>query len=50
MINEEKVKELAYQLWENNGCPEGKDLDFYFEAMHILEENEKQEVADITID
>jgi len=28
----EMVRLLAYQLWENAGCPEGRHDDFWFEA------------------
>ena len=29
---EQGVRELAYQLWEAEGCPEGRDLLHWFEA------------------
>ena len=29
---EEMVRRLAYQLWENAGCPAGRGDDFWFAA------------------
>jgi hypothetical protein len=31
----------AYQLWQENGQPEGKDQEFYFQAERELKEAEK---------
>jgi hypothetical protein len=28
----EDIKVRAYQLWEQAGCPEGRDEEFYFQA------------------
>ena len=38
MISEEQIKELAYAIWDQEGRPEGKDLDYYFRAKQMLEE------------
>lgn len=40
MVTEEKIKELAYGLWEKEGRPEGKDAEHYFTAKKMLEEQE----------
>lgn len=32
MSNEEKVREAAYFIWLNNGCPEGVEIDCWLEA------------------
>lgn len=40
MPTEEQIKELAYQLWEQEGRPDGKDWEHYFKAKRILEERE----------
>ncbi len=40
MFDEQKVIELAYKLWEEDGRPEGKHLDHYFRARRILEDQE----------
>jgi hypothetical protein len=40
MASEEQIKVLAYAIWDQEGRPEGKDLDYYFRAKQILEERE----------
>jgi hypothetical protein len=40
MVTEEQIRELAYTIWEREGRPEGKDLEYYFRAKKILEERE----------
>ena len=34
---DEKVRERAYTLWEQAGRPEGRSLQFWFEAIRELE-------------
>jgi hypothetical protein len=38
MVSDEKIKELAYSIWEEEGRPEGKDVEHYFRARKIMEE------------
>ena len=40
MPTEEQIKEQAYQMWEQEGRPEGKDVEHYFAAKQMLEEQE----------
>ena len=40
MATEQQIKELAYAIWEEEGCPEGKDVEHYFRARQILEERQ----------
>lgn len=40
MATEEQIRELAYYIWEQEGCPEGKDLEHYFRAKKMLEYKE----------
>jgi len=40
MVTEEQIRKLAYAIWEQEGRPEGKDLEYYFRAKKILEERE----------
>jgi hypothetical protein len=40
MPTEEQIRELAYQMWEQEGRPEGKDVEHYFAAKQRLEEQE----------
>jgi hypothetical protein len=47
MPTEEQIKELAHALWEEEGRPEGKDVEHYFRAKQILEEREKTRVIEL---
>jgi len=40
MPTEDEIKELAYKIWEEEGKPEGKDVENYYRAVKILEEQE----------
>ena len=40
MPTEEQIRALAYSLWEQEGCPEGKREEHYYRAKQILEEQE----------
>ena len=40
MATEEKVRELAYAIWEQEGRPNGKDVEHYFRAKQIIEQQE----------
>ena len=40
MATEEQIRELAYSIWEKEGRPQGKDIEHYFRAKEILEEQE----------
>ena len=40
MATEEQIRALAYTIWEQEGCPEGKGEDHYYRAKQILEEQE----------
>jgi hypothetical protein len=38
MVTEQQIGELAFDIWEEEGCLEGKALEQYFPAKQILEE------------
>ncbi len=40
MPTEDEIKELAYRIWEQEGRPEGKDVENYYRAVKMLEEQE----------
>ena len=40
MTTEENIRELAYTIWEQEGRPEGKDMEHYFHAKKVLEQEE----------
>jgi hypothetical protein len=35
-VTDEKVRELAYQLWERDGSTEGKDNEYWHAAKELL--------------
>jgi hypothetical protein len=46
MVTEQQIKELAYTIWEEEGRPEGKDLEHYFRARQILEERQASSIIE----
>jgi hypothetical protein len=40
MTTEEQIRDLAYAIWEQEGCPEGKREEHYYRAKQILEAKE----------
>ena len=34
-LNEEEVKQRAYQLWEQEGCPEGREFQNYMQPVKV---------------
>jgi len=47
MITEEQIKELAHSIWEQEGRPNGKDVEHYFRAKKILEDRESLQVIEL---
>ncbi|PCC99849.1 DUF2934 domain-containing protein [Halopseudomonas pelagia] len=43
--NEQRVRELAYQLWENEGRPEGKTEEHWALARELVESESHGETA-----
>jgi hypothetical protein len=48
MATEQQIKELAYAIWEEEGRPEGKDVEHYFRAQQILEERQTSSLIEST--
>jgi len=48
MVTEQQIKELAFAIWEEEGCLEGKDLEQYFRAKQILEERQASSHIELT--
>ena len=46
MATEEQIQALAYTIWEQEGCPEGKRDEHYYRAKQILEEQEATSSVD----
>jgi hypothetical protein len=40
MVTDEKIRILAYSIWEQEGCPQGKDVEHYLRAKKIIEQQE----------
>ena len=40
MATEEQIRALAYELWEQEGYPDGKGEEHYYRAKQLLEEQE----------
>lgn len=38
----ECIKEKAYEIWENDGCKEGQDLDYWLIAENTVKKNEEE--------
>ena len=47
MAMEEQIRALAYTIWEQEGCPEGKHEEHYYRAKQILEEKEATSGVDL---
>jgi hypothetical protein len=45
-VTDEKIRELAYQLWERDGSPEGKDHDYWHAARELLADEGEIDNAD----
>ena len=35
-LKEQTIRELAYELWQRSGCPNGDEDHFWYEAERIL--------------
>ena len=47
MVTEEDVKKLAYAIWEQEGRPEGKDVEHYYHARQVLENQDAARVTEL---
>jgi hypothetical protein len=34
--HEERVRQCAYRLWQENGCPEGRDVELWEQAEDLV--------------
>ena len=48
MEKQDEIKAIAYQMWEEEGCPYGKDLEHYYRAETMYQQQQSQpgETAD----
>ena len=47
MAIDEEARELAYNIWEQEGRPQGKDVEHYLRAKKILEEREANKILEL---
>ena len=43
MAKEDEIKLIAYNIWEQEACPNGKDCEHWFRAEAMWEEQQKRE-------
>lgn len=46
MKNDVEIREKAYQLWEQAGCPEDRSDEFWFQAVSELQSEQAKTVAE----
>jgi hypothetical protein len=47
MPTEEQIRALAYSIWEQEGKLLGKDVEHYYRARSILEEQETAKIVEL---
>jgi len=47
MVTDEEKRKLAFTIWEQEGRPVGKDVEYYFKAKKILEEQEANRILEL---
>ena len=45
-IDQEKIRDRAYQLWDRAGQPEGREQEFWYDAERELAEADEVDVSD----
>ncbi len=45
MAREDEVRLIAYNIWEQEGCPDGRDCDHWYRAEIIWEEKQPKALA-----
>jgi hypothetical protein len=46
MVKEEEIRLIAYEIWEQEGCINGKDCEHWSRAEAIWEEQQKPEATE----
>ena len=47
MFTDEDIKKLAFTIWEEEGRPDGKDVEHYLRAKKFLEEREANRIIEL---
>lgn len=45
-LDHEKIRVIAYELWERDGAPEGRDDDYWHAAVKLLSDEENAPLAE----
>lgn len=45
MAREDEIRLIAYGIWEEEGCWDGRDMEHWFRAEMIWGQNQKEEAA-----
>ena len=45
-LDHEKIRVIAYELWERDGAPEGRDEDYWHAAVKLLSDEAAGTVSD----
>lgn len=45
MEREDEVRLIAYRIWEEEGCPNGRDCEHWFRAEIIWEQQQKEKAG-----
>jgi hypothetical protein len=45
ITDETKIRDRAYQLWDQAGQPEGREAEFWYEAERELSEEENVDIS-----
>jgi hypothetical protein len=40
---DEEIRQLAYRIWQEAGCPNGSDLQHWLKAKDVWQENQRPE-------
>jgi hypothetical protein len=45
-MDEQKIREAAYRLWEKQGKPQGQDLEHWFTAEQLESDSSSERMSD----
>jgi hypothetical protein len=45
MGREDEIKLIAYKIWEEEGCVDGRDCEYWFRAEVIWEQQQKKKLS-----
>lgn len=48
-LDHEKIRIIAYQLWERDGCPAGKDDEYWHAAVKLLSDEVHAGLDDVPL-